>query len=216
MTAPDHLRVWLEVRDATPWHRVRRTPPEAQAIIPLRDGPAHDIRTRDHRRDPVRAARLLAALARARADAESGAVLGFEVLSAWQRCVLDVAEAPFRARPAFAKGGRERYGAGPGLRDRFERCLAQAHDPELPLPARAARLYLDVCFFHPFDDGNARSAFLALTFLLARSGVALDQVAPVRSLPRRADDPEDALALADLVAILIANTARRGRVSTPF
>ncbi|MEV0804914.1 hypothetical protein [Micromonospora sp. NPDC050200] len=36
----------------------------------------------------------------------------------------------------------------------FEDCLAEATD-DLPLPSRAARVYLDVAFFHRFDDGNA-------------------------------------------------------------
>ncbi|MFE9727345.1 hypothetical protein ACFYQ5_28065 [Streptomyces sp. NPDC005794] len=51
----------------------------------------------------------------------------------------------------------------------------------LPASDRAARACLDVCFFHPFDDGNASSAFLALLFVLAREGVALNGV----GLPRR-------------------------------
>ena len=39
-------------------------------------------------------------------------------------------------------------------------------------------------------------------------------VAPIRRLQRRADDPEDALALANLISILITHTFRRGsRVS---
>jgi hypothetical protein len=203
MTVPDHLRAWLAVRDSVPWPR---SPSHRGTITPRRDGPVHDIVTRDG----PRAARLLAALAQARADAESGTALSFEVLSGWQRHVLGAAEVPFRSHPAFAKEGRERYGASPGLRDDFDRCLAQAHHTGPGLPARAARLYLDVCFFHPFDDGNARSAFLALTFLLAGAGITLDQVAPLRRIPRRADSPEDALALVELVVILITNTARRG------
>jgi prophage maintenance system killer protein len=35
-------------------------------------------------------------------------------------------------------------------------------------------IYLDVCFFHPFDDGNARSAFLAALFVLVREGIVLE------------------------------------------
>jgi hypothetical protein len=202
----DHLRTWLSVRESVLWQRVRDVPPGGR---PVRDGAVHDILTHDRPRNPARAARLLAALARVRADADSGASLSFELLSAWQRHVLDVPDPPFRSHPAFAKGGRERYGTGPHLRGEFETCLAQAHDTDPSLPARAARLYLDVCFFHPFDDGNARSAFLALTFLLARSGIALDQVAPIRRVQRYTDDPDGALALADLVAILVSNTARR-------
>ncbi|WP_324610562.1 MULTISPECIES: Fic family protein [unclassified Streptomyces] len=52
----------------------------------------------------------------------------------------------------------------------------QEHHPALPLTARAARAYLDICFFHPFDDGNARAALLTLLFVLARESVALDSV----------------------------------------
>ncbi|WP_328871030.1 Fic family protein [Streptomyces sp. NBC_00287] len=206
--APDHLRTWLTLRTQIPWHQahaVVRLP----TGIPLRDGAQHDIRTHDHARAPQRAARLLAALARTREDAASGAPLSFQLLSTWQREVLAVPDAPFRSHPAYAKSGRERYGITPDLPTRLDACLHQAQTDDLPLTARAARAYLDVCFFHPFDDGNARSAFLTLTFVLARAGVSLDQVGPVRRLQRRADDPEGALALADLLAVLITATARR-------
>jgi fido (protein-threonine AMPylation protein) len=116
-----------------------------------------------------------------------------------------VSHAPFHSHPAFAKAGRERYGTSPHIRRRFDACLAQSEDPALPLAPRAARTYLDVCFFHPFEDGNARSAFLALTFVLARAEIVLDQVGPIRRLRRRADDLEGALAFADLVAVLIGS-----------
>ncbi|MEU1898429.1 hypothetical protein ABZ512_08615 [Nocardiopsis dassonvillei] len=55
---------------------------------------------------------MLAALARARADAASGAPLTFDLLSFWQRVVLGMSDTPFRSAPAFAKQGRERYGTG--------------------------------------------------------------------------------------------------------
>ncbi|EKX68471.1 Fic family protein [Streptomyces ipomoeae] len=169
-----------------------------------------DIHAHDHHRSPLRAARLRAALDRARADAASSPPLTFARLASWQRHVLGTpGTPPFRTFPAYAKQGRERYGTGPDLPDHLDSCLAQSADPALPLAARAARAYLDVCFFHPFDDGNARSAFLALTFVLARASVALDEVTPIRRVPRRADDPEGALSFADLVAVLITATARR-------
>lgn len=143
---------------------------------------------------------LLTALEQLRADAARGASLNFELLRGWQRHVLDTAQPPpFRALPAFAKGGRERYGIGPDTRDRFDACLtgsAAGGRQPLPLTARAARAYLDVCFFHPFDDGNARSAFLALVFVLAREGVALNGVSLLRRITFQADDPRDALTLA--------------------
>ncbi|MFB4279523.1 hypothetical protein ACBJ59_29840 [Nonomuraea sp. MTCD27] len=59
------------------------------------------------------------------------------------------------------------------------------------MTARAARAHLDVCFFHPFGDCNARAAFLALLFVLAREGVALDDVSLLRRVSFQAGAPED-------------------------
>ncbi|MEV7239268.1 Fic family protein [Streptomyces sp. NPDC051020] len=110
--------------------------------------------------------------------------------------------------PAFAKDGKERYGLTPDTRARFERCLSESAQPSLPLPSRAARTYLDVLFFHPFEDGNARAAMLALAFVLARKGVSLDHVHPLQT-PRWADDAEGAADLAVLLSILITAEERR-------
>ncbi|MFK0284985.1 Fic family protein, partial [Streptomyces sp. NPDC090499] len=79
----------------------------------------------------------------------------------------------------------------------------------LPLTARAARACLDVCFFHPFDDGNARSAFLALVYVLAREGVALDSVSLLRRVSFQADHPRDAVALTNYIDLHLAETRRR-------
>lgn len=129
-------------------------------------------------------------------------MLDVELLRGWQQHVLGTAHPPeFRTLPAFAKEGRERYGIGPDTRARLDGCLAEsvpgAGRPRLT--ARAARAYLDVCFFHPFDDGNARAAFLTLVFVLAREGVPLRHVGLLRRVSFRAGDPEDALILARFV-----------------
>ncbi|WP_345701521.1 Fic family protein [Kitasatospora terrestris] len=206
----DHLRSWLGVREAARWHETPAAAPAAAVHLPVRDGAVHDIRTFDRAHGADRADGLLAALARARSDASAGVPLTFDRLASWQRHVLATADAPaFRTTAAFAKAGRERYGIAPDTRVRFDACLSQAADPGLPVAARAARAYLDVCFFHPFADGNGRAAFLALEYVLAAAGVTLDQVGPVRRLQRAADDPADALALANLVASLIRHTHRR-------
>jgi len=59
---------------------------------------------------------------------------------------------------------------------------------------RAARVFLDVCFFHPFDDGNARAARLALDHVLTSAGLALHAAAPAFVVPRAAGDIEGTLA----------------------
>ncbi|MFF4104736.1 Fic family protein [Streptomyces sp. NPDC001903] len=215
--APDHLERWLVVREAVPWP-VAREGDEAWSeapVTPSSDGAARDIRAFDGAVDPARAEGLLAALERARADAERGAPLDFDLLRGWQRHVLGTPQPPpFRSLPAFAKSGRERYGIGPDTRARLDACLAESAQASggpgrpLPLTARAARAYLDVCFFHPFDDGNARSAFLALVFVLAREGVALDGVTLIRRITCQADDPEDAVSLARSIGFHLEDTRR--------
>jgi hypothetical protein len=198
---PDHLLRWLEVREAVRWHDA---PPTGTSTVGPGDAAAEYIRAFDGAIDPVRADGLLAALALMRADAASGAPLDFEMLRGWQRHVLGVPEPPpFRTLPAFAKDGRERYGIAPDTLDRLDACLAESRagsGPVLPLTARAARAYLDVCFFHPFDDGNSRSAFLALLFVLAREGIAPSGVGLLRRFGVRADDPQDALVLTRFIA----------------
>ncbi|MFF4221180.1 hypothetical protein [Streptomyces nondiastaticus] len=126
----------------------------------------------------------------------------------WQRTVLGQDFVGFRTMPAFAKGGRERYGLAPDTRARFERCLSESAQPDLPLPSRTARTYLDILFFHPFEDGNARAAMLASAFVLAREGILLDQVHPLQTT-RWADDAEGAADLAVLLGILVTATERR-------
>ncbi|MFI8194770.1 Fic family protein [Streptomyces sp. NPDC085946] len=155
--------------------------------------------------DPVRAEGLLAALELLRADAARGALFDFQLLQHWQQHVLGTPQPPvFRNLPAFAKGSRERYGIDPDIQTRLDTFLAESsHRTELPLPltARAARAYLDVCFFHPFNDGNARSAFLTLVFVLAREDVALDEVSLLCCVTFQADEPQDALALTRYIDI---------------
>lgn len=73
----------------------------------------------------------------------------------------------------------------------------------------AARAYLDVAFFHPYDDGNARLAGLVLQFALLRGSIELDEVAPVLTTVRRADDAAAAADLARLVHGTAAATHRR-------
>ncbi|MFG2810534.1 Fic family protein [Streptomyces massasporeus] len=209
---PDHLERWLAVRESVPWQQAPDSGAEGP-VTPRQDGAAEDIRGFDGALAPARADGLLTALELLRNDAGRDARLDFELLRRWQQHVLGTSQLPpLRSRPAFAKGGRERYGIAPGLRARLDACLAEsAYDAARPLPltARAARAYLDVCFFHPFDDGNARAAFLALIFVLAREGIALDGVVLLRRVTFQADEPGDALTLAGYIDTHITETRRR-------
>ncbi|MFD0692157.1 Fic family protein [Actinomadura fibrosa] len=206
---PDHLERWLAVRACVPWQDAPDSGSEGP-VTPSRDGAAEDIRAFDGAIDPARAEGLLVALEMARSDAARGAALTLERLRGWQRHVLGMPQPPeFRSEVAWAKGGRERYGIGPDTPDRLDACLADsAPDSRRPAPliARAARAYLDVCFFHPFADGNARAAFLALTFVLAREGIMLHSVDLLRRISFHADDPQDAMRLIRYIDAHLATT----------
>ncbi|WP_406052260.1 Fic family protein [Streptomyces virginiae] len=202
----DALADWLRIRRQITWPRWSATRPDAEAAA--RNGFRDFFTTTRGSRDAGGTEQVLTALDLALADAEQGERLSFALMANWQRTVLRRASVDFRTGPAFAKDGRECYNLTPDTQARFERCLSESTQPDLPLPSRAARTYLDVLFFHPFEDGNARAAMLALAFILAREGVLLDQVQPLQAT-RWADDTEGAADLAVLLGILIAATQRR-------
>lgn len=116
--------------------------------------------------------------------------LTWSVLCDAQMRVLGQQKIDFRAEDAFAKGGRERYGLNPKTRKEFEMCLAEANDSSLSPQARAARVYLDICFFHPFVDGNARAARLALDHILTGARLSLAIADPLFLFALHARDPE--------------------------
>ncbi|MEV6104466.1 hypothetical protein AB0M28_07060 [Streptomyces sp. NPDC051940] len=208
MTAPlpDALAVWLGIRGTLSWPRWPGCPRSPSA--PTLDGFHHFFLTTRGGRDPEGTARVRAALEKVQTDAARGTELSLSLVQGWQQIVLNDSAVGFRALPAFAKGGRERYGLNPHTRFRFEECLAETTQPGLPLPSRAARAYLDVLFFHPFGDGVARAAMLVLAFVLASEGVTLSQVHPLQAT-RWADDAEGAVDLAILLGILITESQRR-------
>ncbi|MCX5317246.1 Fic family protein [Streptomyces sp. NBC_00154] len=201
----DSLTDWLRIRTQISWPYRNSTYPYAQS--PAYDG-FRDFFAIRGSRDAEETERILTALDPTLADAKQGKWLTFALMASWQRTVLNRASADFRTAPDFAKGGRERYVLAPDTRVRFERCLSESVQPDLSLPSRAARTYLDVLFFHPFEDGNARAAMLVLAFVLAREATPLDQVHPLQ-VPRWADDAEGAADLAVLLGILITAAERR-------
>ncbi|MEV0568996.1 hypothetical protein [Dactylosporangium sp. NPDC050588] len=203
MTEPDHLTVWLRLRETIGW---RELVPHPEVPVPaIRDGFALWAAGSD----PRRQCRLLTAYDDVRREAAVGADLTADLLARWNRAVRGVPVAAFRRAPAHAKHGRERYGLHADTEHRFAACLAETADRDTPVTARAARVYLDVAFFHPYDDGNARLAGLVLQFVLLREGVELDEVAPILTTVRRADDAEGAADLARLVHGIAAATRRR-------
>jgi hypothetical protein len=184
--------VSIAARDALARHleataRVDWSVAPSSALLPPSD--AHDrfVDGVDARRDPLRARRMRAALAQVRAHAAGGGALTWPVLRDAQALVLG-RPVPMRRQDAFAKGGAERYAWTPDLERTFAAKLAADAADDLHVIARAARVYLDVCFFHPFEDGNARAARLAFEHVLHRAGVGVANLGPVFLVSRPAGD----------------------------
>ncbi|MEU1346347.1 Fic family protein [Streptomyces sp. NPDC005795] len=202
----DALAAWLQVRGRTDWCSAAGR--ISDPVDPVVDGLATWCGEGGRPSDLARGRRLLAALARSRVDASHRHPLTCTLLAGWQQLVLGTPEVRFRQGDAFAKGGRERYALTAHTERDFEQCLRESADRRVPLASRAARAYLDVLFFHPFPDGNARLAMLTLAYVLQSEGVRLDQVGPLQTT-RYADDAAGAADLAVLVFILIRSTRRR-------
>lgn len=173
----DSLELWLKMRESASEQWPRSTGHHA----PLReDGHNHYIRNVE------KDERMLVALTASRAWAAGTEPLKVDVLRAWQKLVLSQGDVSLRTTDAFAKNGRERYGVA--HLSRFGELLAEANDSTLTPQWRGAMAYLDVCFFHPFEDGNARLARLVLDAILWRAGYALNYVEPVFVVARAAID----------------------------
>ncbi|WP_250006791.1 Fic family protein [Actinoplanes sp. M2I2] len=201
---PDQLTIWRRVREQVPWREV--VPPRLNPVTAVRDGfTAQAAAAEDHRRQSL----LLTAYADVRQTEAAGDDLTPDLTARWNAMLRGIPVAPFRRHPAYAKNGRDRYGLDSGTPEQYESCLSEAADPAIPTAARAARAYLDIAFFHPYDDGNARLAGLVLHFVLLRGGIELDDVRPLLTIVRRADDPEGAAGLARLIHGTAAATHRR-------
>ncbi|MBT3224430.1 MAG: hypothetical protein HN348_35630, partial [Proteobacteria bacterium] len=93
--------------------------------------------------------------------------------------------------------------------DQFLACIGDANDLSQPVALRAARIYLDICFFHPFVDGNARAARLALDHVLWREGRLLHAVDPLFVVSRAAKDRRGAMLFVYLVDYFSGPSAHR-------
>ncbi|HZV00742.1 MAG TPA: Fic family protein [Planctomycetota bacterium] len=184
---PEDVRRLLMDVDRLPWSITD----DQENFIERLDGPAHG--------DPVRDERYRTALARVRALADGSSPLDLDLMVEIQTILLG-RPVSVRKTTAFAKAGREAYAWFEGFESMLRRKIAaDAVDACHPL-VRACRLYLDIIFFHPFEDGNARAARLWFEFVLQRARVAGPPIEDVVLLPKQAGDAEAAWRLVRLAA----------------
>jgi hypothetical protein len=201
----DGLEIWWANRRLTAWAAAGETPsrPASTMDAVLEHTVLHDAGI-----DAARGERMFDALVHVRERARTGGGVTLAELTGWQRHVLGPgAEVSLRKHAAWAKEGRERYGLE-RLEQRLEEALAALSEESLPPVARAARVYLDLSFLHPFVDGNARAARLALDFVLTRAGLTVEDPERVLfRLPLPATDPAVGAQFQTLLGRLVAPRA---------
>ena len=178
----EHEYTWLdEPEDIAARHRALAPLPPAFDLL----GPHQAaIEALDARRGQVRAKQMLRALEIVAIHAAGRAPLDLELLSsAHARAMGEAGPSPIRSGVAFAKAGAERY-------RRLSEDPHQLPIYELGLSpcTECARLYLDVCFYHPYTDGNARAARLALAWLDLRHRIGFADLIPSFRIARVAGD----------------------------
>lgn len=159
---------------------------DAACAVPFAENDRHEIYldtvdTPLHQ-DISRASAYREALTQIRVLADRSAPLNWTTMATVQRIVLESDRAEFRIGDAYAKGGTERYAWFPELEAMFQRKIeADAKSACNPI-AKAVRTYLDIIFFHPFADGNARAARLWFEFVLRRERVCLPSLSTLARL----------------------------------
>jgi len=146
---------------------------------------------------------LLCALAYARDQLGRG--LDFQLLKELSDRIHSTPEgtAHFRGSRAYGKECREFYESDGHVFRNFNYLLAQEDDD---FTVKAAKTYLDICFFHPFEDGNGRLAEVVLDFMIRKSKYRIINAEACKALfrcNRWCTDPDVLRNLVNLIRTVI-------------
>lgn len=100
--------------------------------------------------------------------ARSGNKLTFDRMCEVQKHIVSNEQAKFRQCTAYTSIRRERYAYFSSLENIFRTKVSVDDGDNCHPLIKAVRLYLDIIFFHPFGDGNARAAMLWFAFYALR------------------------------------------------
>lgn len=189
LNQPDALFAHLQTTLRMPWHA-----PQAHVVraleAPARTAPmdAHEALLSHLDRGPAYNQRYRQSLQNIEAQRQR------PLSWAWMceiQAILMGGDAPqtFRQTDAFCHEGRHRYRWFEGIERRFELKIEQDARQHTVHPiARGIRLYLDILFFHPFDDGNARAARIWLHHTLTQANHPVPDMLELMKLPMLVGD----------------------------
>ena len=152
-------------------------------FLATKDAHKELIEEYDFKRSSERAERLLEVLELSRGLAKAKEPLSWEILSEWQGKILGY-KTDFRTTEAFAKNGKEKYKITQYTELEFKKLIKDVNDETIDPILRAATVYQDIIFYHPFEDGNSRLARMALEYVLFKAKLAVILPEPLFMLPR--------------------------------
>lgn len=152
------------------WEHPPRPVRKQLACLVRTDDARMSIENRLSPRCGSEACRLIAALAQAQAS------VTWENMLVIQQCVSP-GDVRFRTGIAYTTARDERYAMFSSLESMFRRKICVDDGDACHPLVKASRLYLDIIFFHPFPDGNTRSALLWFAFHCLRNGYRLPDFA---------------------------------------
>ena len=190
----DAIREWLLTREKP----LTDLYPLADKASRLSGSDPHEAFVSEFLRVDKRAG-LLDALSHGRARRQRN--LDFQLLREFSDRIHSSPEgtAHFRTSRAYAKEGCEFYESNGQVFRQFTTLLAEEEDD---FTIKAAKTYLDICFFHPFEDGNGRLAEVVFEFIIKRNSYRLINAEAGKALFRSSRWSNDPYVLRNLVNLI--------------
>ncbi len=225
MDAPDALAAYRQTRAVMQW---RRPPPPVrwhlQRLCRVRPGSTHAAwptwwRAVERLRRPnaERHARLREALSQAYRFASpwsstaSQQPLSAELLTSVQMTRLrDGLRPPASSAFATLISGQAAQRYGPYWPQEWSEAVREANDPAVHPLVRACRLYCDICFYHPFDDGNGRAARVWLSAVCWRARIGIPSLIQLSQFPHDPARPARCWGFVSTAARSLCATHRYG------
>lgn len=136
--------------------------------------------------------------------------VSFENFQRVQRLIPEMKTVSFRLHPAYCDVRQERYFHFEGMEKMFSVKISKDGLDEVHPLLKMVRLCLDIIFFHPFNDGNARASILWTVFLCKQNNFPLPDLGSTLRFPFIAGNEKNYWAFASMILQQILSNGKIG------